>query len=75
MAGDAPPPPWEPPLAAEAPAQLTSFIYLIGRDLVPLGYLEKAMMDAVRGGMSATLSNPELAAYAERLAKALTHKG
>lgn len=75
MAGDHLPAPWTPPLADEAPPQLVAFIYLLGKDLVPLGYLEKALMDAVQGGAGARLGNPQLAEYAERMAKALTHKG
>lgn len=68
------PPPWTPPLADEAPPQLVAFLYLLGRDLLPLGYMEKALMQSVQSGPTHSYSNSELQSYAERLARALSHQ-
>jgi hypothetical protein len=66
------PPPFEPPLADEADPKLVAFLYLLMRDAIPAGEVEKAMRAAVQS-TPARLSNPELAAYADRVARTLTH--
>jgi hypothetical protein len=66
------PPPYEPPLAPSADPKLVTFLYLMMRDMIPIGYVESTVSRALRetGEMG---SNPELAAYAQRVARTLTY--
>lgn len=52
--------------------KLTTFIYLIGRDHLPLGLVEKAVQDAEKAGVEPKYSNEELSMYAKHVAERLT---
>lgn len=68
------PPPYEAPLAAEAPVRLTAWIYLVMRDLLPPRYMDHIAAH-VQHYKPAELDSfdPALREYAERMAKRLMH--
>lgn len=68
------PPPHEIPQAEEAPPQqLVTFLYLVLRDCLPSGYVEGMVREGFMTRNSDRYSNPDLANYAERLARQLTY--
>lgn len=68
------PPPYVPPQAEEADPKLVTFLYYMMRDLIPAGYVETMMSRVTKPGETQTrFANPELGAYAERVAKTLVY--
>ena len=69
------PPPYEPFEADACPPDLQAFLYLLMRDLVPTGYIEGLMMQAVsqtsKSGKNFT--NQHLAEYAAKIGRQLTY--
>lgn len=63
-------PPHKPPTADSADPKLTTFLYLVMRDMLPIGYVEHIMSRALKD--PGVMSNAELAAYADRVARTLT---
>lgn len=68
------PPPYEAPLADNAPVRLTAWIYLVMRDLLPPRYLDH-LAAHVQDWNPAELDSldPGLRDYAERMARRLIH--
>lgn len=67
------PPPHVIPLAEEDPTnQLVTFLYLLMRDFIPPGYIEAMVREGFLTRTHPVFSNPDLAHYAERLARQLT---
>lgn len=63
---------WTPPEAAEAPPLMVAFLYQIGRDLLPLGYLEHVVANVTSPARIDAMANPELREWAERNARILS---
>lgn len=69
---DGVPPPYEPPMATEAPPFLASFIYFLTKDFVPFGVVDYAMQRA-RERVDPVPPSP-VKEYAERVARELAYK-
>lgn len=72
MAEGVPDPPVQP-MADGADPKLVTFLYLLMRDMLPIGYVEHTLARALRD--PGVMSNPDLAAYADRVARTLTFDG
>ncbi len=57
----------------KSPARLESFLYILGRDHLPLGVVEKILRDHVEstGDNNLVFTNEDLAKWAQRVAKRL----
>lgn len=73
MAIELPPPHEIPQAEGEVPQQLITFLYLMMRDLVPPGYVAGIMREAYMTKQARTYSTPQLADYAEEIARQLLY--
>lgn len=64
---------WEAPKAPEATPQLTAFIALLARDLLPMGYMEHILGRVTSPSGFVGVASPELTEWAERVAKTLVY--
>lgn len=60
-------------MAPTADPKLVKFLFLLLRDTLPAGYVESTMARALMRGPEPMGANPELAVYAERVARTLTY--
>lgn len=67
------PAPYEPPVADEAPPQLTAFLYYLMRDYLPAGAIQHCLtMAAPAGRPTTSFAREHLAAEAELVARQLS---
>lgn len=66
------PPPYEPPLADDAPDQLVRFLYFLTRDFVPFGVIDHALHRA-RTETYPLQGSDHRAAYADVVARELVY--
>lgn len=67
------PPPHELPEADKAPDQLTAFLYLMMRDLIPPGYVAGILREACMSSNKGRFTNQHLGDYAAEVARMLSY--